>query len=223
MKILVGDDHALFRVGLLHVPAALDPEVRILEAGSGPDVLAAAREHPDLDLVLLDLDLGAARGLDVLGELRRHDPSLPVVIVSADDDPASMRAALDAGAAGFVPKSSQGGVLLGALRLVLAGGVYVPPEMLRAPARAVEEREPASPRRRRRRAGPLTRRQEEVLELLARGLTNREICGVLGIAEGTVKAHLAAIFEALDVTNRTEAAFALQELRRARADAEDER
>ena len=223
MKILVCDDHALFRVGLLHVPAALDPEVRILEAGSGPDVLAAAREHPDLDLVLLDLDLGAARGLDVLGELRRHDPSLPVVIVSADDDPASMRAALDAGAAGFVPKSSRGGVLLGALRLVLAGGVYVPPEMLRAPARAVEEREPASPRRRRRRAGPLTRRQEEVLELLARGLTNREICGVLGIAEGTVKAHLAAIFEALDVTNRTEAAFALQELRRARADAEDER
>ena len=219
MKILVCDDHALFRAGLLHVLGELDPEVRLLEAGSGDEVLAAAREHPDLDLVLLDLDLGGVSGLDLLVELRSHDASLPVVMVSASEDPASMRAAIDGGAAGFVPKSSRGGVLLGALRLVLGGGVYIPPEMLRAPARVAEAPE-AQPRRRRRRTGPLTARQEEVLELLARGLTNREICGVLGIAEGTVKAPLASIFEALDVTNRTEAAFALQELRRSRGDPE---
>lgn len=212
VKILVCDDHALFRAGLLHVLGELDSGVRLLEAGSGAETLATAREHPDLDLVLLDLDLGDASGLDLLAELRRHDPALPVVMVSASDDPASMRAAIDGGAAGFVPKSSRGGVLLGVLRLVLGGGVYIPPEMLRAPVRAAEASGP--PRRRRRRAGSLTGRQEEVLELLARGLTNREICGVLGIAEGTVKAHLAAIFEALDVTNRTEAAFALQDLRR---------
>ncbi len=219
MKILVCDDHALFRAGLLHVLGELAPEVALLEAGSGEEVLAAVREHPDLDLVLLDLDLGGVSGLDLLGELRGHDAALPVVMVSASDDPAAMRAAIDGGAAGFVPKSSRRGVLLGALRLVLGGGVYIPPEMLRAPAPAAEPPD-RPPRRRRRRAGALTARQEEVLELLARGLTNREICGVLGIAEGTVKAHLAAIFETLDVTNRTEAAFALQELRRSRGEPE---
>jgi DNA-binding NarL/FixJ family response regulator len=144
-----------------------------------------------------------------LRQLRSAQPAMPVVIVSATDDPGEMRRVLDEGASGFIPKSSTSAEMLGALRLVLSGGVYVPRAALaaQAPGSGAARRE-----QRRQRAGSLSARQIEVLSLMARGLTNREICGVLGIAEGTVKAHIAAIFETLEVSNRTEAAVAAREL-----------
>ncbi len=209
MKILVCDDHAIFRDGLRTVLADIESDVELLEAAEATAALATAEAEPDLDLVLLDLEMPGMDGQTGLRRFRSEHPTLPVVIVSASDDATRMRAAIDAGASGYIPKSSGRQELLAALRLVLAGGVYVPREALGAPAQGAAEIAAA---RRRERAQNLTERQIEVLSLIARGLTNREICGVLSIAEGTVKAHVGAIFEALEVTNRTEAAVAAREL-----------
>jgi DNA-binding NarL/FixJ family response regulator len=165
--------------------------------------LALARVAADdtLELVLLDLQLPGMGGFAALEALRRDHPSVPVVVLSASESPADVRAALERGASGFIPKSTRGSVLLSALRLVLAGGIYVPPLMMDAVAAVAPVRTTS-----------LTGRQVEVLRLLARGLTNREIADVLHIAEGTVKTHVMHVYETLDVTNRTEAAMRMHEL-----------
>jgi len=200
MRILVCDDHALFREGLELVIGQLDETVELFGVGDAESALARIDADDDVDLVLLDLQLPGMDGFTALARLRREHPSVPVVLLSASEQPADVRVALDAGAAGFIPKSTRGSVLLGALQLVLAGGVYVPPFMLDAPAPSTRPLDGLSPR------------QLEVLRLLARGLTNKDIARVLGIAEGTVKTHVIHLYEALEVTNRTEAAMRMREL-----------
>jgi DNA-binding NarL/FixJ family response regulator len=201
LKLLICDDHALFREGLRYVLQEMEPGAVFEEAVDAEEALARAGKARDLDLVLLDLELPGRPGLEALRELRARHPELPVAIVSAENDPEVVRRVLRAGACGFIPKSSTGSVLRQALQLILAGEVYVPPAILEAP----EPRRAASARE-------LTDRQQQVLALVARGLTNQEIAGVLGIAAGTVKNHVAAILERLDISNRTEAAFVLREL-----------
>jgi len=208
VRVLICDDHALFRAGLRHVLSDLQSDAELLEATEAAEALRIAGANDDLDLVLLDLHMPGMDGWAGLRRLRQSHPSLPVVIVSASDDADEIRTALDGGASGFIPKGSSPGELIAALRLVLDGGVYVPRAALAPGGGDSAERT----RRRRERAKTLTPRQLEVVSLVARGLTNREICDVLAIAEGTVKAHLAAIFEALEATNRTEAAVLAREL-----------
>jgi DNA-binding NarL/FixJ family response regulator len=210
VRILVCDDHAIFRAGLRAALLDLSKEAELLEAPNVAQALAMVSAHPDLELVLLDLHMPGTDGRTGLRQLRAAQPALPVVIVSAADDPAEMRRVLDEGASGFIPKASSSAELLAALRLVLAGGVYVPRAALAAPSSG--DAGAARRDRRRARAGTLSARQIEVLSLMARGLTNREICDVLDIREGTVKTHIAAIFGTLEVTNRTEAAVAAREL-----------
>jgi DNA-binding NarL/FixJ family response regulator len=201
MRILLCDDHALFREGLELVLSQLEGDVELFGVGDAETALARAAEYDDLDLVLLDIQLPGMDGFAALRELRRRHPALPVVVLAASERPEDARAALDGGASGFIPKSTQGAVLRGALSLVLSGGVYVPPLLLSA-----LEREPRA------QAAELSPRQVEVLRLLARGLTNKEIARVLGIAAGTVKTHVVRIYEILEVSNRTEAAMRLREL-----------
>jgi DNA-binding NarL/FixJ family response regulator len=210
MKIMVCDDHALFREGVIHALRELEERVELLEAADGAEALRLARANADLDLVLLDLNMPGTDGWTGLARLQQACPTLPVVILSASDDPADARRAIDAGAAGFVPKSTRGPVLRAALQLVLSGGVYLPPHVLSAAAEPAPEIPPGAARRRR--VEGLTERQLEVLRLMARGLTNTEIGDVLGVALGTVKAHVTAIFEVLDVSNRTEAALVMRTL-----------
>lgn len=200
MRILLCEDHALFREGLELVLRQLDEDVELEGVGDAEAALEQVADD-DLDLVLLDIGLPGMDGFEALARLRSEHPSVPVVVLSASERPEDVRRALEGGAAGFIPKSTRGSVLRGALNLVLAGGIYTPPLMLDAA--------PAAPRPA---ASDLTPRQLEILRLLARGLTNKEICGVLGIVEGTVKSHVVRIYEALDVTNRTEAAMRLHEL-----------
>jgi len=211
MKILICDDHPLFRAGLRLVLGDLDDSTELLDAASAEETFRIADAEPDLDLVLLDLGMPGMDGLAALGVLRERFPALPVVIVSASERHADVRAAIDRGAAGFIPKSSSAPVLLAALRLVLSGGVYLPPLVLATSTAAAPASSPAADRRRER-AAALTPRQLEVLDLMAKGRTNREICEALGIAEGTTKAHVATILEALDVANRTEAAAVMRDL-----------
>ena len=209
MKILVCDDHALFREGVVHALREMGGDTELLEATDAVDALRLAEAHADLDLVLLDLNMPGGDGWSGLERLQLACPTLPVVILSASEDPRDARRAIDAGAAGFVTKSTRGPVLRAALGLVLSGGVYLPPHVLAQEASAAA---PAARAPRSDAAARLTERQLEVLRLLSRGLTNAEIGEVLGVALGTVKTHIAGIFEVLDVSNRTEAALVMRHL-----------
>jgi DNA-binding NarL/FixJ family response regulator len=213
VKILTVDDHELFRTGLREVLRGLKPRPTLLEAGTAEEALAAAAAHGDLDLVLLDLGLPDVDGFTLLGRLRARHPLVSVVVVSAQESPRQIKAALDGGAAGFIPKSSSKDVILSALDIVRAGSTYGPPGALDLAAVEVEEQAArARAEQRRTRAAGLTPRQREVLELMGKGLTNKEIAGVLGITPLTVKVHVAAVLQALDVSNRTEAVMAMVEV-----------
>lgn len=210
MKILIADDHALFREGLRYVLARLgDDEVEVFQAKDGAEALALVAGHPDLDLILLDLAMPGMDGFAGLRALRARIPSVPVVILAASEEPADIRLALDGGAMGFIPKSSTSEVMLTALRLVLAGGVYLPPAFLERSRTGKGGIVSATPTLEK--LG-LTARQFDVLRLLGQGKSNKEIAQALALAEGTVKLHVSAILKALDAVNRTQAVVAAARL-----------
>jgi DNA-binding NarL/FixJ family response regulator len=211
LKILIADAHPLMREGLAKVLPGLSPRVEILQADSLEGALAGLAAHPDTCLVLLDLVMPDDAGTSVLERVCEAHAGIAVVVVSGATDHATVKAAIRGGAMGFISKRSPPAVLLNALRLVLAGEVYVPPEVLRTQLLAPSEAAPSgpAPSARRGREPDLTKRQLDVLALLVQGKPNKVICRELGLAEGTVKAHTAAIFRALRVSNRTEAGFAV--------------
>ena len=213
MKVLVVDDHPLIREALRQVLRALAKNIELLEAGSATEALAAADKCDGLDLILLDLTLPGRDGYEVLRELRERYPSYPVVVLSASDQSEVVMRALDAGAMGFIPKTSSNEVLLGALRLVLSGGVYLPAEVLRhSPAPVLVSRSAAAAAGTGYRDLGLTERQAQVLALVVQGKPNKIICRELNLAEGTVKIHVTAILKALGVANRTQAVIAVGRL-----------
>ena len=213
MKVLVVDDHPLIREALRQVLRALNKDIDLLEAGSAPEALAAADRNEGIDFILLDLALPGADGFEVLRELRERHPSFPVVVLSASDHAEVVMRALDAGAMGFIPKTASNEVLLGALRLVLSGGVYLPAEVLRhTPAPALVSRPATTAAGIGYRDLGLTERQAQVLALVVQGKPNKIICRELNVAEGTVKIHVTAILKALGVTNRTQAVIAVGKL-----------
>ncbi|MEW6163974.1 MAG: response regulator transcription factor [Pseudomonadota bacterium] len=206
MRILVIEDHALVREGLLLA-------LRVLEENGVPAEVQGARDadeatqmlgvNDDFDLILLDLMLPGTSGMAFLGVIRKRHPHIPVVILSALDDSDTVMKAMRHGAAGFVSKASPTDVLLGALREVLAGEIWLPPEY----------RDQTVKRRRNRTVADrfgLTKSQSRVLELLAEGKTNREIAAMLDVTEGTVKIHVSAIFKAMNVSNRSQALLMAQ-------------
>jgi DNA-binding NarL/FixJ family response regulator len=213
MKILVVDDHVLIREALRGVLKELKSGAVVLEGADGRRAMELVAEHADIGLIVLDLNLPDTNGFAMLAELRERYPGTSVVVLSAQQDRGSVVKALDLGALGFIPKSAQREVMLAALELVFAGGIYIPPEIL-----AHHEPEPspsapppaAAPRASPRDLG-LTERQLEVLALMMRGKSNKAICRVLDVAEPTVKNHVTAIFKALKVSNRTEAVIAVLE------------
>jgi len=205
VKILIADDHALFRDGLRYVLSRLGDDVETLEANDCAQALAVVAERADLDLILLDLAMPDMNGLAGLRALRELSPAVPVVILAASEEPADMRLAIDGGAMGFIPKSSTSEVMLDALRLVISGGVYLPPAFLE---RFQAGKTSASSLD----ALGLTPRHHDVLRLLGKGQSNKEIARVLGLAEDTVKHHISAILRALGVENRTQAVVAAARL-----------
>jgi len=204
MKVLIADDHELFRDGLRQVLEQLDGPPTIVEAADFNQTFDVVLRETDIDIVLLDLNMpgigwadGIRRVKDAVG------PLVPVVVLTASEDRHSVVQAVNAGAAGFIPKTSSSRVMMSALKLVLSGGVYLPPALLDTETLMEVGRRPAysSP------AGTafLTPRQREVLSLLGQGKSNKEIARVLQLAEGTVKLHVTAILKALKVNNRTRA------------------
>jgi DNA-binding NarL/FixJ family response regulator len=205
MRILVADDHELFREGLRHILGALEEGLTVVEACDFDQAVAAAASQPDIEVVLLDLNMPGGPWAEGLQRLRSTlGDEARVVILSATDDQHLVRQAVSLGAAGFIPKTASSRVMLSALRLVLSGGVYLPPAMLE---QAVE-RAPGSNDH----ANFLTPRQREVLALLAQGKSNKEIARALDLAEGTVKLHVTAILKSLNVNNRTRAVVAAAQL-----------
>lgn len=196
MKILVVDDHPLILHALTQVLPQLDGELELLGAADRGQTRVALARHPDCALVLLDLALPGAHGLDLLAELRRDFPRLPVVVLSATHDHATVGAALAAGARGFVAKTADPVELLAAVRAVLAGGRHVTRDVARPRVTAIDgvQLEYLG----------LTQRQSEVMLLLAQGKPNKLICRDLRLSEGTVKVHVGAILRALNVHSRSQ-------------------
>lgn len=208
LKLLVVDDHALTREGMRLSLLKLQDSVCVLEAGTADEALAVVRGHANLDLVLLDLELPGASGMSLLQKLRRDLNGVPVVVISGSDRPAVIKQALDLGATGYIPKTVTLDVLLQAVRLVLAGGSYIPKEVLPA-SRDVALRPASSTADR---VQELTDRQRQILSLMAQGKPNKVIASELEIAEATVKSHVTEILRVLRVSNRTQAVIAAGKL-----------
>lgn len=221
MHFAIIDDHPFVRDALSVIISSMEERPSVSGFGSLEKFEEAAGKGETFDLVLLDLGIPGFTGLESLRRFRALESLMPVVVISASDDRATILEALDLGAMGFIPKTSGRDVLMRALELVLAGGIYIPPQALeraeeslsrphdsRPPARAEE---PAAQTYSR---GPafssLTQRQCDVLELLVKGLPNKLICRELDLSPNTVKSHISAIFRALDATNRTQAVIAAQ-------------
>lgn len=204
MKLLLVDDHGLFRGGLRLLLGSMQRDLEILEADSCQDALAMMRQHQNIELCLIDLSLRGENGMQVIQLLKEINPAVITVIVSGDERPATIRAALEAGAMGYVPKTVSPEIMVQALQLVLVGGIYLPPSLLQA---APEEMEGGIET-----GGgdngtviELTERQVQVLQCLLRGWPNKLICRDLNISDNTLKGHLGAIYRSLNVNNRTQA------------------
>lgn len=207
MQILLVDDHALIRDALRAILAEIMACAVIDEADSAHKAMELAESNPEKQLVILDLGLPDGDGLHLLKTIRACRPATAVVVLSSSTEAAVMAAALDAGAVGFIPKSAPRSVMVSALHLILAGGIYIPPEAWPSRSKEVLPAAPVRP------PTPaelgLTERQLEVLALLMRGRSNKAIARTLSIAEVTVKHHVTALMRALQVSNRTEAALTI--------------
>jgi len=203
-KLLLCDDHPPIRAAVTYIAKELDSAIEIVEAGNGVEALAVLGQHPDVELVLLDLHMPGMNGFDLLSELKLRFPSLPVVVLSSDESRATVIDALERGATGYISKSSPTDLLAKFLEHALKGNIVLPTTL-------ASSAPPASD------AGPghaapqgvadlgLSPRQLDVLACLLRGMSNKQICRELALAEGTVKNHAIAVFRALNVSSRAQA------------------
>jgi len=202
MQILIADDHPLFRDALRRAVQQCVPEAAIFEAEDVVELLALINTHPKADLLLMDLNMPGAQGFSALVHVRAMWPTLPVLMVSAQDDPALMRRAVGHGASGFIPKSSSIARIGEAIRTVLDGDAWLPPGVDTSQATLdPEERQLAA------RIAELTPQQYRVLGMLCQGLLNKQIAYELQVSEATIKAHMTAVLRKLGAHSRTQAAL----------------
>ncbi|MGY6586933.1 MAG: response regulator transcription factor [Wenzhouxiangella sp.] len=205
--VIIADDHPLFREAL---SLALDRALggaQIIEAGSMSELEAAARDHAQADLVLLDLHMPGVQGFSALIYLRAHHPELPVCVISANNNPTVIQRAMDHGAAAFIHKSAPIDQMRETLSAVLAGEILQPPELDNVTATTEPDEIEIGER-----VSELTPQQFRVLMMVGEGLLNKQIAYDLNISEATIKAHMTAIFRKLGVTNRTQAVLMIQRL-----------
>ncbi len=200
--IVITDDHPLFRGALRQAIASVMPKARVVEASGMDELNATLGQERDVDLILLDLTMPGVQGFSGLLSLRAQHPELPVVIVSATEEPTVIRRAMEFGASGFIPKSIDVDSIGGAIAAVLAGDTWTPPDV---DLNAAEDKETADLVRR---LGTLTPQQVRVLTMLSEGLLNKQIAYELNVSEATVKAHVSAILDKLGVDSRTQAVIA---------------
>ena len=199
---IIADDHPLFRTALKQVLAREMPDVTLSEAGTLEEIITALNSGPEPDLILLDLKMPGVQGFSGLAYLRAQYPGIPVVVISAIEEPSVIRRAISLGASGFIPKSASAEEMQKALQDVLAGEVAVPEDVSLDVADDEELEEMA------RRLSTLTPQQMRVLMMLREGLLNKQIAYELGVSEATIKAHVSAILQKLNVESRTQAVIA---------------
>ena len=198
-RFLIADDHPLFRGALREAVSGLFQHVEIGEAGSFEDVAKLLEGGGEVDLILLDLNMPGVRGFSGLIYLRAQYPSVPIVVVSANDDPAVIRRCMDLGTSGFIPKTLGIEEMRAAIKRVLEGGVWTPPDVDLSAGADTETANLMA------RLASLTPQQVRVLMMLSEGLLNKQIAYELGVSEATVKAHVSAILQKLGVESRTQA------------------
>jgi two-component system nitrate/nitrite response regulator NarL len=196
MKILIIDDHPLFRAGFHAVLEQSELDAEVLSVSSVAEALQVLKRDGDIGLVLLDIHLRGEDGFNALKLIGEQSPTTACIMISGDEQEAVVNRAIAAGASGFIPKSFTADEMIAAIRKVLDGDVFVPT--------------PAQPSTQDAAAPSLTLRQLEVISMLGRGFSNKEIARALDVAERTVKAHVSAVFEALNVRNRTQAVLVAQ-------------
>jgi len=201
-RLMIADDHPLFRGALREAVGGLFERADIEEAGSFDDVARLLEQDSDVDLVLLDLSMPGVRGFSGLMYLRAQYPSVPVIVVSATDDPAAIRRCIEFGASGFIPKTLGVDEMRGAISNILGGGMWTPPDVDLDGGSDAETAELIG------RLATLTPQQVRVLMMLSEGLLNKQIAYQLGVSEATVKAHVSAILQKLGVESRTQAVIA---------------
>ena len=206
-KVIVADDHPLFRTAIKEALQASQGETTFLEANSFETLQVLVDENQDVDLVLLDLHMPGVSGFAGLVYLCKRYPSVPVVIISANEDPVVIKRALEHGAAGFIPKSSSIDTITQAISSILMGEIWAP-ALTRSdlPGNNSSETELAE------RMAKLTPQQFKVLMMMSQGLLNKQIAYDLGVSEATIKAHVTAIMGKLGVSNRTQAVLAASKL-----------
>jgi DNA-binding NarL/FixJ family response regulator len=200
MKILAIDDHELVREGLNQVLQGLGNDIDVIQAETAQEAFMVLIAHRDLDLILLDYHLPDMTGLEMLQQLGRRAPEVPVLMISGMANAQLMRQVLAAGAAGFISKSNPSAALLKAIKVVLDGGIYTPDDLLDLEGQIVDGTMPKRP--------SLSRTQERVFRCMVDGLSNRDIAQRLEIGEETVKSHVSSILRHFDVQNRTQAVLA---------------
>jgi DNA-binding NarL/FixJ family response regulator len=206
MTFIIADDHPLFRGAMRQALEGIDANIEILEAGDLESARKKAGDHPEADLILLDLTMPGVSGLSGLIAFRAEFSSLPVVVVSATDDVSTMRRALELGASGFISKSASIDEIREGVRTVLGGGIWTPPDV---DLGSEHDQEIASLIAR---IQTLTPQQGRVLGMLAEGLLNKQIAYELGVSEATIKAHVSAVLQKLGVDSRTQAVIQLSKI-----------
>ena len=201
-RLVIADDHPLFRGALREAISGVLEQVDIAEAGTFDDVVALLERGSDVDLVLLDLTMPGVRGFSGLMYMRAQYPSVPVIVVSANDDPTTIRRCMDFGASGFIPKTLGVDAMRAAISRILNGGVWTPPDVDLTAGSNAEAAELMA------RMATLTPQQVRVLMMLSEGLLNKQIAYQLSVSEATVKAHVSAILQKLGVESRTQAVIA---------------
>jgi len=201
-RLVIADDHPLFRGALRESISGLLEKVEIAEAGTFDDLVGLLDRGSDVDLVLLDLTMPGARGFSGLMYMRAQYPSVPVIVVSANDDPATIRRCMGFGASGFIPKTLGVDAMRAAISRILGGGVWTPPDVDLGAGSDAEAAELMA------RMATLTPQQVRVLMMLSEGLLNKQIAYQLSVSEATVKAHVSAILQKLGVESRTQAVIA---------------
>jgi DNA-binding NarL/FixJ family response regulator len=205
MNILVVDDHPLYRSGVVHTLQNTGMDVNVVECAVLETALQRVEDGLAVDLMILDLQMPGYQGVDSVRAVRSRRPDVPVLVLSGNEDPGVVRECIDLGACGFVPKSAPADEFHAALSLVMSGGVYLPPTSLSVGTPATRAQQDAWARL----GAHLTERQRQVLLGIVQGKPNKVIARDLGLSDTTVKSHVAHILDALVVSNRTEAVYAL--------------
>ncbi len=205
--VLIADDHPLFRDALQRAVLAAVPDARVHSADSVYNLLGLIDQYPDAELLLLDLHMPGARGYSALVHIRGQFPGLPTIVVSGHEDASVARRAVAHGASAYIPKSTPGEDIITAIRKVLDGDVWLPPQLVGGGAELKPDEAAVAER-----VATLTPQQFRVLTMIAEGLLNKQIAYDLGVSEATVKAHMTSIMRKLGVNNRTQVALAASHL-----------